>query len=420
VPSEATSLARVASACRSDADDRGLRVGVLDALRAIAPYDAFAWLLTDPETTVGAAPLAQVPCLDRLPALIRLRYLDRVNRWTRADPGPAVAWAGRAAPDDEWRDFVTEYGVVDVASVVFADRFGCWGFLDLWRARHPFTAAELDLLTRAAALITPALRACQATAFEKPAVEKPAVEKPAVEKSAVEKSALEKPAVEKLALEKSAEPRTEESALVPAVLLLSPDLEVRRQTAEADGYLRALLPTEEDRRPVPAAAYNVGAQLLAREAGVDDHPATARVAMPDGRWLTFRAARLGDPEDRTSDIAVTIAPVTPGERLDLFARAHGLTPRETELLRCLADGDSTRTIAGRLYLSEFTVQDHLKSVFDKTSVRSRECCWPGRSGPDEAGPDEAGPEATSLAAPGPTGGLAAGCRRRSVRVVRFR
>ena len=52
-----------------------------------------------------------------------------------------------------------------------------------------------------------------------------------------------------------------------AVLLLGPDLSVRRQTAEAEAGLRALLPTEESRRPVPAAAYNVAAQLLAVEAG---------------------------------------------------------------------------------------------------------------------------------------------------------
>jgi len=338
VVSEAASLARVESACRSDADDRALRVGVLDALRAVAPYDAFAWLLTDPETTVGAAPFAQVPCLDRLPELIRLRYLDDLNRWSRSNASTAVAWAGRPAGPDEWRAFLTDYGVVDIASVAFADRFGCWGFLDLWRTgqanTQAFTETELSLLTRAAALVTPALRACLAAEFEKEAAA---------------------PA----------------GPLVPAVLLLSPELQVRRQTAEADGYLRALLPTEEERRPVPAAAYNVGAQLLAREAGVDDHPATARVAMPGGRWLTFRAARLGDPSDPTSDIAVTVAPATAGERLDLFARVHGLTDRETELVRCLADGDSTRVVAARLYLSEFTVQDHLKSVFDKTGVRTR-------------------------------------------------
>ena len=41
------------------------------------------------------------------------------------------------------------------------------------------------------------------------------------------------------------------------------------------------------------------------------------------------------------------------------------------MLRCLAHGDDARTMAVRLFRSEFTVQDHLKSVFDQTGVRSR-------------------------------------------------
>ena len=34
-----------------------------------------------------------------------------------------------------WRDLLSGYGVMDVASLVFRDSFGCWGFLDLWRRR---------------------------------------------------------------------------------------------------------------------------------------------------------------------------------------------------------------------------------------------------------------------------------------------
>jgi DNA-binding NarL/FixJ family response regulator len=327
---------RVREACRDVSDSRALRIRVLDAVRAVVGFDAYAWLLTDPGTTVGTAPLADVPCLPELPTLIRLKYLDPVNRWTTLTPGVPAALASESPGSSGWRAFLQEYGVGDVASVVFADGFGSWGFLDLWRtAPGTYDARELADLQTLLAPVTQALRRCQAATFAEPAATWPA-------------------------------------APGPAVLLLSPELDVRQQTGETGAYLRQLLPTEQDRQPVPAGAYNVAAQLLAAEAGVDNHPATARAHLADGRWLTFRAARLltSEPEGHR-DIAVTIEPVAPRERLAIFTRVHALTERETRVLECLADGDDTRAVAGRLFLSEFTVQDHLKSVFDKTGVRCR-------------------------------------------------
>ena len=51
------------------------------------PFDAYAWVLTDPRTEVGASPVADVPCLSELPRLIRLRYATEHARWTGAgDP----------------------------------------------------------------------------------------------------------------------------------------------------------------------------------------------------------------------------------------------------------------------------------------------------------------------------------------------
>ena len=89
-------------------------------------------------------------------------------------------------------------------------------------------------------------------------------------------------------------------------------------------------------------------------------------------WLTLRAARIGanEPEDRR-DIAVTIESASPAERLALYVRACRLSSREVELLRHLVTGEDTRHIAQLMSLSEHTVQDHLKSIFAKTGVRSR-------------------------------------------------
>ncbi|MGI9120088.1 MAG: helix-turn-helix domain-containing protein, partial [Acidimicrobiales bacterium] len=50
---------------------------------------------------------------------------------------------------------------------------------------------------------------------------------------------------------------------------------------------------------------------------------------------------------------------------------HGLTGREAEVLRHLADGSDTRTVARLMSISELTVQDHLKGVFTKTLTSSR-------------------------------------------------
>ena len=156
------------------------------------------------------------------------------------------------------------------------------------------------------------------------------------------------------------------------MLILSPELVVRAQTPETEKYLRLLVPPDTDRRPIPAGAYNVGAQLLAVEAGIDRHPPSARVHLCDGVWLTLRAARIGGiGPDRDQDIAVTIERTNPHERLDLFTRASGLTAREAELLRHLAAGADTRAIAQRMFLSEHTVQDHLKAIFAKTGAPNR-------------------------------------------------
>jgi DNA-binding NarL/FixJ family response regulator len=55
--------------------------------------------------------------------------------------------------------------------------------------------------------------------------------------------------------------------------------------------------------------------------------------------------------------------------LDL--RAMGVTSRELEVLRLLADGASNKEIASRLYLSPRTVERHVANLSVKTGAARR-------------------------------------------------
>jgi DNA-binding CsgD family transcriptional regulator len=55
----------------------------------------------------------------------------------------------------------------------------------------------------------------------------------------------------------------------------------------------------------------------------------------------------------------------------LLMAAYGLAGREKDVCRLVLRGETTTVIAGRLFVSPQTVQQHLKSIFDKTGVRSR-------------------------------------------------
>jgi DNA-binding CsgD family transcriptional regulator len=318
--------------------DRDLRQEVLAVLRGIVGASAYVWLLTDPVTTVGAAPLAEVPCIAELPALIKAKYATTVNRWTSLlrDGSPAglltAAVEGDLARSRVWREVLSRYGIRDVATAVFADQHGCWSFLDLWRDDRPYEAADADFLASLAAPLTAALRQCQARTFAEPATA-----------------------------------HRRDSG--PVVLVLDEDLRIFSRTAASRAWLDVLLPPDPDQpgaQAIPASVYNVAAQLLAAEEGIDDHRACSRTHLAGGFWLTLRAARLS-----ASQIVVTIEEASAADRLDMFGRAFALTPRERELLGLIASGSDTRALARQMALSEHTVQDHLKSIFAKTGARDR-------------------------------------------------
>jgi DNA-binding CsgD family transcriptional regulator len=97
--------------------------------------------------------------------------------------------------------------------------------------------------------------------------------------------------------------------------------------------------------------------------------ARSRVQTCSGRWLLLYGTQLsGAAEGRT---AVIIQPAAPNEVVPLVALAYGLSERERQVTRLCIEGRSTKGIAQTLHLSPYTVQDHLKAIFEKTGVRTR-------------------------------------------------
>lgn len=96
-----------------------------------------------------------------------------------------------------------------------------------------------------------------------------------------------------------------------------------------------------------------------------------RLRSRSGQWLAVHAAPVRGPHGLTPDIAVTIEPAGPAAVIPLIVAAYGLTERERSVVQQVLSGASTNEIAQRLQLSSYTVQDHLKAVFDKVGVSSR-------------------------------------------------
>jgi len=114
----------------------------------------------------------------------------------------------------------------------------------------------------------------------------------------------------------------------------------------------------------------VAAQARALAKGDDplELGARSRVHTRSGSWLLLYGTRLSGSDGRT---AVVIQPATPNEVAPLVALAYRLSERECQVTRLCLQGQSTKQIARTLGVSPYTVQDHLKSIFDKTGARSR-------------------------------------------------
>ena len=147
----------------------------------------------------------------------------------------------------------------------------------------------------------------------------------------------------------------------PGLLLLGADQAVETVTPEAERWLAQLPDTGHgDGPPLSVVA------LASRAAQQGGSAVRSRIRALSGSWVTLTGWSLGG--GRT---AVSLESSAPHDLTALALEAYSLSAREREVVELVLLGFSTAEIAARLFLSPYTVQDHLKAVFDKTGVRSR-------------------------------------------------
>ena len=164
------------------------------------------------------------------------------------------------------------------------------------------------------------------------------------------------------------EARDPDTPHAPGLLVLTEQLEIESATPGTERWLADL--PGGDGGQLPPAVMAVGGQALRTADG--DRPgevAMARVLSDSGNWVVLHGATL--VATGTRRVAVIVEPGHPARIQPLLMAAYGLTAREQEVARLVLQGESTNGIAERLVVSPHTVQEHLKSIFEKTGVRSR-------------------------------------------------
>ncbi len=158
----------------------------------------------------------------------------------------------------------------------------------------------------------------------------------------------------------------------PGVVVFDPAGRPEFLSPAAERWIDELI--EEPRPAAPGESKIVHAVAARARAGAADADplqlaARSRVRTRSGSWLLLYGSLLsGGHPGRT---AVVIQPSSASDVAPVVALAYGLSARECAVTSLCIEGRPTKDIAERLHLSIYTVQDHLKSIFDKTGVRSR-------------------------------------------------
>ncbi|MFG1989904.1 LuxR C-terminal-related transcriptional regulator [Actinoplanes sp. NPDC048988] len=380
-------------------------------LRPALGYDGVCWHDSDPATGLVTSVHTRDLRMADFRAAVELEVwgdgiatFPAIRVGGRTAESLSNATRGRPARSRRWRELIQPAGYGDELRAVFDHRGGLWGCAAFMRApdRGHYRPGELALASAAAPLIGAALRL--AAAAETPARDPEAAAHPARGSGAA--AVLARGSGAAAALARTAGAATADSA--PAVLVIGPD----NRLVQADERGRALageLAAETGAVfgvPLPFVMAAEHARAAAGGMPVPALPLRARSA--DGTWHVLHASVLGAADDgppgaadgragrgeagladgerggeRTgranggagssgrAAVAVVAAPAGVGDLMPVVFAAFGLTGREAQVATLAVRGLSTAGIAEALAVSPWTVQDHLKAVFDKAGVRSR-------------------------------------------------
>jgi len=227
------------------------------------------------------------------------------------------------------------YGFGDEARLVFRDAAGVWGCLAMFRGPDDasFSRDEVDFLGTLSESFARGVRAGMLTRL-------------------------------------AVSPPGEADVCGPAVVIVGADDAVAQISLGAEERLAQLATTVHSGDPLSLVTALVGAAR--RMLAVPGSPIPrARVRTAAGTWLVLHASPLSGADGAVGDVVITIEEARPPEIVALVVAAFGLTPRERDVTRLVLQGVETKQIAATMHVSAYTVQDHLKSVFEKAGVRSR-------------------------------------------------
>jgi DNA-binding CsgD family transcriptional regulator len=328
--------AAIVEICRSGLPPEALRDRVLPRVRRAVPFDGAFWAAVDPTTLLFTQPHQEEIPPETVPYFIQNEFIDAdVNKWTtlaRERLGVrtlAQATGGDMDASPRYRDIFRPLGFGDELRAVLRVGGACWGYMCLHRgAGVPFSREEVAYVHRLAPHLAEGIRAAILVAS----------------------TALG------------------DAADAPGLVVVAPDGSLLSVTEAGERWLEELGHPEPKRSAVPVEVQALAARLRDQSLSPDGVP-RLRVRTRAGRWAVLHASRMVAPEMEA--IAVIIEEPSPAELAPVLMMAYGLTKQEQVLTGLVCRGLSTSEIADRLHITPNTIQDHLKSIFEKTGVSSR-------------------------------------------------